>query len=612
MPVNLSPVGGAAVQFFTSSGVPLAGGKLYSYAAGTTTPQATYTSSGGGTASANPIVLDSAGRVSGSGEVWLTGNLEYKFILKDSTDVLIGTYDNIRGIGDTTELLAFEALLAGSTGSSLVGFLQSGTSAVATTVQTKERQVVSVFDFFTAAQIADVNSCTASIDTRNAINAAIEYAYTFVVTQTVFDEYGWQSRGGATVYFPPGKYLTSSGPIQIRPNVSLKGNGKSSSVIYSTYDGIIFEVKQANKSGEYNQAGITIQDLMVIGSRSTTAQTAFDLLRPVGMKMIGVVINSCSSDGMILREVSNSTFIDIEIANCGGCGLRIMEGSTNLPSNANTFISPRILYNDGDGLILQEQVNGNTFIGGSIERNGYATVGVGFYNVKITSNSYQPNHFIDLWTEGPCDAHVLINSSSGTGAITRFTGWKHFGEGAAASPNRALIITSGYAIVTEPTASQVSYKIINGSNSPFRVDKAGGAAIIYLQTPTGATITSPTDWVEDENGNHTGLFGIAYVKDATFVLGPQAFYNDGGAGDGVAYRNDNQSFPWYQSRAFQKDVLIGTGAVAASSGISAGSGSPEGSKTASPGSIYMNASGGAGTSFYVKQSGTGNTGWVGK
>ena len=147
MAVNLSPVGGAAVQFFTSSGVPLAGGKLYSYAAGTTTPQATYTSSGGGTAWSNPIVLDSAGRVSGGGEVWLTGNLGYKFILKDSTDILIGTYDNIRGIGDTTVLLAFEALLAGSTGSSLVGYTPAGTGAVATTVQAKLRQFVTPEDF---------------------------------------------------------------------------------------------------------------------------------------------------------------------------------------------------------------------------------------------------------------------------------------------------------------------------------------------------------------------------------------------------------------------------------------------------------------------------------
>jgi hypothetical protein len=97
MAVFLSPVGGAAAQFFTNSGVPLTGGKLYSYAAGTTTPQVTYTSSNGVTAHTNPIILDSAGRVPG-GEIWLLTS-PYKFVLNTSTDVLIATYDNISGIG---------------------------------------------------------------------------------------------------------------------------------------------------------------------------------------------------------------------------------------------------------------------------------------------------------------------------------------------------------------------------------------------------------------------------------------------------------------------------------------------------------------------------------
>jgi hypothetical protein len=97
MAVFLSPVGGAAAQFFTNSGVILSGGKLYTYAAGTTTPKPTYTSSSGNTAHTNPIILDSAGRVPG-GEIWLLGT-PYKFALYTSTNVLIATYDNISGVG---------------------------------------------------------------------------------------------------------------------------------------------------------------------------------------------------------------------------------------------------------------------------------------------------------------------------------------------------------------------------------------------------------------------------------------------------------------------------------------------------------------------------------
>ena len=97
MTVFLSPVGGVAAQFFSNNGVPLTGGKLYSYAAGTTTPQATFTSSSGSTNHTNPIIFNAAGRVPG-GEIWIT-SAPYKFVLKDSNDGLIATYDNILGIG---------------------------------------------------------------------------------------------------------------------------------------------------------------------------------------------------------------------------------------------------------------------------------------------------------------------------------------------------------------------------------------------------------------------------------------------------------------------------------------------------------------------------------
>jgi hypothetical protein len=100
MAVFLSPVGGVAAQFFDNNGVPLAGGKLFTYAAGTTTLQVSYTTNAGNVPHSNPIILDSAGRVPG-GEIWITSQA-YKFVLKDSTDVLIATYDNISDIGATS------------------------------------------------------------------------------------------------------------------------------------------------------------------------------------------------------------------------------------------------------------------------------------------------------------------------------------------------------------------------------------------------------------------------------------------------------------------------------------------------------------------------------
>jgi len=93
MSVNISAFGGVGWQFFDNNGAPLAGGLIYTYEAGTTTPQATYTTSAGTVAHPNPIVLNSAGRVPG-GEIWLL-LASYKFVLQTSAAVLIASYDNV-------------------------------------------------------------------------------------------------------------------------------------------------------------------------------------------------------------------------------------------------------------------------------------------------------------------------------------------------------------------------------------------------------------------------------------------------------------------------------------------------------------------------------------
>jgi hypothetical protein len=166
MAVFLSPVGGAAAQFFTNSGVILSGGKLDTYLAGTTTRVATYTSSSGNTAHTNPIILDSAGRVPG-GEIWLTTGVSYKFVLSTTDNVLIGTYDNVLGGVDSAAVI----------------YQPAGTGAVTTTVQAKLRQTVSVKDF---GAVGD-----GTTNDTAAIQAAINT--------------------GSPVYVPQGTYLT--GPL---------------------------------------------------------------------------------------------------------------------------------------------------------------------------------------------------------------------------------------------------------------------------------------------------------------------------------------------------------------------------------------------------------------
>lgn len=152
MAVNLSPVGGVAAQFFDNNGVILTGGKIFTYTAGTTTPQVTYTSSSGSTAHSNPIILDASGRVP-SGEIWLTDGLSYKFVIKDANDVLIGTYDNVIGIN-----------------SNFVNFTNQQEIQTATAGQT-------VFTLTTTQYQPGTNSLSVFVDGVNQYGPGAQYAY---------------------------------------------------------------------------------------------------------------------------------------------------------------------------------------------------------------------------------------------------------------------------------------------------------------------------------------------------------------------------------------------------------------------------------------------------
>lgn len=99
MAAFLSPIGNSGQPFQTLQGVILAGGKLNTYLAGTTTPAATYTDSTQITPNSNPVVLNAAGIP--PQEIWLTAGTKYKFIIQDASNNTIGTYDNISGINDT-------------------------------------------------------------------------------------------------------------------------------------------------------------------------------------------------------------------------------------------------------------------------------------------------------------------------------------------------------------------------------------------------------------------------------------------------------------------------------------------------------------------------------
>lgn len=99
MAYYLSPVFQDA-QLATSTGIPLVGGKLYTYLASSTTPATVYQDDAGGSSHTNPIILNARGEP--PAPIWINGGQSIKFALHDAADVPIRTIDDVTGIGDPT------------------------------------------------------------------------------------------------------------------------------------------------------------------------------------------------------------------------------------------------------------------------------------------------------------------------------------------------------------------------------------------------------------------------------------------------------------------------------------------------------------------------------
>lgn len=85
-------------RFWKNDGTVNAGGKVWTYVAGTTTPVSTYTTSIGDVANTNPIILDSKGEA----EIWTNGIIKVNVLESDDTQVTGWPVDNV-GAGVTND-----------------------------------------------------------------------------------------------------------------------------------------------------------------------------------------------------------------------------------------------------------------------------------------------------------------------------------------------------------------------------------------------------------------------------------------------------------------------------------------------------------------------------
>lgn len=283
MAVNLSPIGNDA-PFTDGNGNPLSGGLLYTYTAGSSTPQTTFTTETANVQNANPIELGSTGYPSSGGNIvsiWLTAGVSYKFTLKTSAGVDIWTRDNIDGINDTTVTL--DQWVTGPTPTYV-----SATSFTLVGDQTAT--------FHVGRRVKTTN-------TGGTVYSTISTsAFSSVTTVTIVNDSGTLDSGLSAVSYGLLSVLNPSTPI---PGVTSAAEQATTSGTAKDFTGIPFWVKKITLMFAGVSTNGTTELLVQLGSVAveTTGYSS-----TVGNTVGGTIMTSTA--GFILTaDIQNASFV---------------------------------------------------------------------------------------------------------------------------------------------------------------------------------------------------------------------------------------------------------------------------------------------------------------
>jgi len=386
------------MQFFDVTGAPLYLGTLETFAAGTSTPLATYTDFSATIANPTTITLNTRGEAA----VWL-GPAAYKFTLRDAAGVLIWTADNITTQDALIALATFQSTLAGSTGSTLVGFTQNGPGTTRT-VQSKLSDSYSVADFgFSTSNNATANA-TAFVNAWNVSKQLTIPAGTYNVT-------------GLPNFATLGARIQGIGKVVL----NITGAGPGLIVDAGTTAGVVVQNIVIDNL-TINCAGAATIGVFIRG----ITHSQFNRLRPINFPAYAMLCNFMVSNSFYDFCYSGNEPGIITPSVIGvGLGLR----NVNEQCTDCTFVNLIVEGTSGNGLVLDETAS-NTFIGGTVEGCGTVT---GYGGILIGPNN-SGNTFTNMFLEangiggdattfhvkcaGIRNTFVNIFADSGTGYAT--------------------------------------------------------------------------------------------------------------------------------------------------------------------------------------------------
>ena len=435
-------------QSFTNSvGLPLAGGKVYTYDAGTSTPRQTFQDAAGTTPNAHPVILDARG------EATIFWNGTYKVILKDASDVTIWTVDQIAtpevaGAAAAVSAAIYSDLAstASGQGDALIAVKYSGTGSVARTQHDKNAESVSVKDF---GAVGDgVTDDTAAIQAALTANTNVFIpAGTYKITAAIsldglnYRELVGSSRDGVTLNYTGDNYAfvinssdTVNGVVICLKFENLHIVGTSSAlgafkirasrlhtfkrIHCEGFTNTLAKVFDSDSSSDYSW-GHNLEDFYI--NNCAGAKAGFWVNNYTHMTLKHCYVNTSTTYGFMIGSGMSGVLINPAADNLVVNGIVVTTGAVEsvngAPSHGLEIISPHIESFTGVGIdfgtVIANSTNNGIY---AASLRGGILIGQTGYTEKIIAvgtRSYQ-THLEDFSMSSPNTTAVpMIDIQSG-------------------------------------------------------------------------------------------------------------------------------------------------------------------------------------------------------
>lgn len=424
----------------------------------------------------------------------------------------------------------------------------------------------------------------------------------------------------ARVFFPVGDYRITATLTCTHANLlegatppSSSGPNSYQSVLRHDFSGtfISFTGSLASRAG--GGGGIRNMQLYnVFGSAGTAYGTAIQLLftstalRPTWLRIENVNVEQLSSAGTwtycldidASAAVTSDSIRDLWVSNC-----RLLCDTGGTASvRLQKIVALHFLHNILNGTKGDMQVTGDAT---TYSAQNWIHGGGGQYlNLDYADNTHVS---ASLWTD-------IIDTANTTNTTIRMS----------KATNHIVLAGTGYVDYYKESEYTHIHQA-NGSNFIFARDQGAGDSTAGVGVALGNSgenegfmlaeysnaVAADSPYYRERflprNNADSGLLsagqyaGIYYTKTA----GADTCKTEVMSTGGTLTLNADGSTSLSSSK-------LEFGAVGSNVGIYSGANTPEGAVTAAIGSIFLRTNGGASTTLYVKQSGTGNTGWVAK